>query len=70
MVTTISKGIRITGVARVKLTGQVRRRYEKGEPIRAIADSVGRSYGFIHRLLLDDGVELRARGGATRKSAR
>lgn len=67
MTTTLSKGSRITGPARAKLTSQVRRRYEKGEPIRSIASSLGRSYGFVHRLLAEDSVPLRARGGATRR---
>ena len=64
--TSVGKGIRITGATRETLTGQVRQRYEKGEPIREIAASLGRSYGFIHRLLREGEVPLRARGGATR----
>ena len=34
--------------------------------IRALAEGTGRSYGFVHRLLLDAEVPLRGRGGATR----
>ncbi|WP_354526987.1 helix-turn-helix domain-containing protein [Nakamurella sp. UYEF19] len=60
------KGARITGSARDKLTTDLRRKYEKGLSIRALADGTGRSYGFVHRLLVDADVPLRGRGGATR----
>ena len=62
----IRKGARITGSAREKLTADLRRKYEKGQSIRALADGTGRSYGFVHRLLVDADVPLRGRGGATR----
>jgi len=65
-VTAIRKGARITGSAREKLTADLRKKYEKGQSIRALADGTGRSYGFVHRLLLDADVPLRGRGGATR----
>lgn len=63
---TIKKGARITGVARDKLAADLRKKYEKGQSIRALAEGTGRSYGFVHRLLLDAEVPLRGRGGATR----
>ncbi len=62
----IRKGARITGTARDKLSADLRKRYEKGHSIRALAESTGRSYGFVHRLLVDAEVPLRGRGGATR----
>jgi Helix-turn-helix domain len=62
----IRKGARITGSAREKLTADLRKKYEKGLSIRALADGTGRSYGFVHRLLVDAAVPLRGRGGATR----
>lgn len=62
----IRKGARITGSARDKLTADLRKKYEKGQSIRALADGTGRSYGFVHRLLVDAEVPLRGRGGATR----
>ena len=62
----IRKGARITGPARDKLAVDLARKYQKGESIRALAESTGRSYGFVHRLLVDGDVALRARGGATR----
>jgi hypothetical protein len=65
-VNVIRKGARITGSAREKLTADLRKKYEKGQSIRALADGTGRSYGFVHRLLVDAEVPLRGRGGATR----
>jgi hypothetical protein len=62
----IVKGARITGSARTDLAADLKKRYEKGESIRALAAATGRSYGFVHRLLVDDNVALRRRGGATR----
>ena len=62
----IRKGARITGSARDKLTADLRKKYEKGQSIRSLADGTGRSYGFVHRLLVDAEVPLRGRGGATR----
>ncbi|MDQ1719117.1 MAG: hypothetical protein QOH56_1712 [Pseudonocardiales bacterium] len=64
--TDLKKGARITGPDRSKLASEVRRQYEKGRSIRELADSHGRSYGFIHRLLSENEVALRGRGGATR----
>lgn len=63
---TIAKGARITGTAREKLAADLGKKYEKGQSIRALAEGTGRSYGFVHRLLLDADVPLRGRGGATR----
>jgi len=65
-VTTLKKGARITGTDRNKLASEVRKQYEKGRSIRELAGSHNRSYGFIHRLLSENDVTLRGRGGATR----
>jgi hypothetical protein len=62
----LKKGSRITGVARDKLASELKKKYEKGASIRALAESTGRSYGFVHRVLSESGVTLRGRGGATR----
>jgi hypothetical protein len=61
----IAKGQRITGEDRDKLSDELRGKYLAGASIRALASETGRSYGFVHRLLVDSGVELRSRGGAT-----
>lgn len=59
----------VRGDERRELTERVTAAYEQGSSIRAIADSIGRSYGFVHRLLAEAGVDFRTRGG-TRKGAR
>jgi hypothetical protein len=64
---TLRKGTRVTGADRSKLAVDLKNRYDAGESIRSLAISTGRSYGFIHRILTENGVTLRGRGGATRK---
>jgi predicted transcriptional regulator len=64
--TDLKKGARITGATRDKLASDLKKKYEKGASIRALAEATGRSYGFVHRVLSETGVTLRGRGGATR----
>ncbi|HKN51466.1 MAG TPA: helix-turn-helix domain-containing protein, partial [Amycolatopsis sp.] len=59
----LKKGARITGNTRDKLAADLKKKYEKGSSIRALAESTGRSYGFVHRVLSESGVQLRGRGG-------
>ena len=66
----LKTGARMTGSERSKLASEVKKQYEKGRRIRELADSHGRSYGFIHRLLSENEVSLRSRGGATRGKKR
>jgi hypothetical protein len=66
MVVELKKGSRVTGTERDKLTGVLRKKYDAGASIRELAESTGRSYGFIHRVLSESGATLRGRGGATR----
>jgi hypothetical protein len=61
----LSKGARITGAQRDQLATDLKKKYEKGASIRALAEQTGRSYGFVHGVLSDAGVTLRGRGGAT-----
>jgi len=63
---TLKKGTRVTGADRTKLAADLKKRYDSGESIRALAATTGRSYGFVHRILTENGVSLRGRGGATR----
>lgn len=63
---TLKKGARIIGAERNKLAIELKKQYDKGRSIRDLADSHGRSYGFVHRVLSESGVDLRGRGGATR----
>jgi hypothetical protein len=67
---TLKKGTRVTGADRVKLAADLKKRYDSGESIRALAATTGRSYGFVHRILTENGVSLRGRGGATRGRAK
>ena len=66
-VTELKKGSRVTGENRDSLAADLKKRYEGGESIRLLAESTGRSYGFVHRILNESGATLRGRGGATRK---
>lgn len=64
----LRKGARVSGASRTELSAELKRRYDEGESIRSLAAATGRSYGFVHRLLGEAGVELRGRGGGTRKA--
>jgi hypothetical protein len=64
----LKKGARITGAERSKLASDLRKRYDKGRSIRELAESNGRSYGFVHRVLSESGVTLRGRGGSTKSN--
>jgi hypothetical protein len=65
----VERGKRITGDQRDKLANQLRKKYETGANIRDLAEEAGRSYGFVHRVLVESGATLRGRGGATRGAA-
>jgi predicted transcriptional regulator len=65
----LKKGARITGTERNKLAAELKKAYDKGKSIRELADTHGRSYGFVHRVLSESGVALRGRGGATRSKS-
>lgn len=62
----LKPGTRITGADRSELAGELTKKYTNGASIRALAEETGRSYGFIHRILTENDVTLRSRGGATR----
>lgn len=47
---------------RTHLAAQLRAGYENGQTVRTLAESTGRSYGLIHRLLVESGVTMRPRG--------
>jgi len=60
---------RVVGSERSSLTNSLRAQYEKGASIRQLAETTGRSYGFVHRILTESGVTLRGRGGPKRATA-
>ncbi|MEU6778580.1 helix-turn-helix domain-containing protein [Nonomuraea angiospora] len=62
----VKKYVRIVGAERAQLAAALAGRYAAGGSVREIAESIGRSYGFVHRLLEEAGVELRHRGGDNR----
>jgi hypothetical protein len=62
----LQRGKRVIGDQRDKLAGVLRKRYESGENIRSLAAEAGRSYGFVHRVLVESGTTMRGRGGSTR----
>lgn len=66
----LGKGRRVTGGEREKLAADLRKKYEAGTSIRALAEETGRSYGFVHRILTESKTPLRGRGGATRGKAK
>lgn len=59
-----AKGTRVTGAARDALASELTTKYQAGASIRDLAVESGRSYGFVHRLLVENDVRLRGRGGA------
>ncbi len=59
----ITKHARLTGPVAVAFGQAVKREYERGESIRAIAAASGRSYHAVHRALQQAGVRVRSRGG-------
>ena len=65
----LKKGSRVTGGERDKLSAELRKKYDAGHSIRTLAESTGRSYGFVHRILSETGTPLRGRGGATRRKS-
>jgi len=67
--TTVKKGVRLTGDDRAKMTKKVTALYREGRSIRDISTETGRSYGFVHRVLSESDLVLRGRGGATRRRA-
>jgi hypothetical protein len=60
---TSRRSARITDVTRDKIGADLKKKYEKGASIRALAAGIGRSYGFVHRLLSAQKVVMRPRGG-------
>lgn len=64
----LRKGARVIGEERARVARDVRARYDEGTSVRELSEQIGRSYGFVHRLLVESGAQLRARGGDHRTS--
>lgn len=65
----LPKGARVTGKSRNRLQSQLKKEYEAGASIRTLARTTGRSYGFVHNVLVESNVVLRGRGGANRRKS-
>ena len=66
----LSKGVRVTGTSRDRLQSDLKKQYEAGASIRSLARDTGRSYGFVHNVLVESDVVLRGRGGANRSKSK
>ncbi|MFE0515331.1 helix-turn-helix domain-containing protein, partial [Streptomyces sp. NPDC058964] len=55
MAETLKKGSRVTGAARDKLAADLKKKYDSGASIRALAEETGRWYGVGHRMLSEWG---------------
>lgn len=60
----------LTGPDRKRAAKQAADLYDRGASVREVADRIGRSYGFAHKLLLEAGVTLRSRGGSRTTTGR
>ncbi|MFE3629392.1 helix-turn-helix domain-containing protein [Streptomyces goshikiensis] len=60
----LSKHAPITGTPRRHLSAAMRRAYDQGASIRLLAQISGRSYGSVHRLLIEAGAVMSPRGGS------
>jgi hypothetical protein len=63
MTTKLKKHARITGAKRDQLAVKLKKAYERGASLRTLAELHGRSYGFVYRVLIESGVQMRTRGG-------
>ncbi|WP_425547807.1 helix-turn-helix domain-containing protein [Actinocorallia longicatena] len=65
----VISGLRVLGESRDALAAVLLEDYAKGASIRDLSEKSGRSYGFIHKILLEYGAEVRSRGGYRRRKA-
>jgi uncharacterized protein YoaH (UPF0181 family) len=63
-------GIVLTGEDRQKARDKAAELYAQGMSVRAVSEAIGRSHGGTLVLLHEAGVQMRPRGGNTRKAAR
>jgi hypothetical protein len=62
----LRRGQRLAGAERDQIGRDLLRRYQSGRSIREICQETGYSIGRVRRLLIEQGVQFRGRGGATR----
>jgi riboflavin biosynthesis pyrimidine reductase len=56
----------VSGSNRAETRAVAAKLYAEGATVRHIAAELGRSYGFVHRILIEAGVTLRSRGARAR----
>ncbi|WP_424893326.1 helix-turn-helix domain-containing protein [Streptomyces sp. XH2] len=66
----LERGKHLDVETRRQVGARLRKLYEEGASVRELADATDRSYGSIHRLLLEAGTTLRERGGASHRHRR
>jgi len=49
----LEKSVRIAGQSRTQLAADLKAQYEQGASIRELTRATGRSYGFIHDVLIE-----------------
>ena len=64
----IGKHTRVLGEQRSELGRELASQYEGGATIRELANKYMRSYGFVHRVLVELNVTFRPRGGIKRNA--
>jgi predicted transcriptional regulator len=64
----LPKHSRVTGQQRAELGKALKSEYEKGTSLRQLAAESGRSYGFIHRMLAEEGITFRSRANTSTKT--
>lgn len=66
--TPIPPGKHLTPEERAIAAYQICRAYGEFASIRIIAHDIGRSFGFVHRILTECGIPFRERGGGSRSN--
>ncbi|MFE4519821.1 helix-turn-helix domain-containing protein [Kitasatospora sp. NPDC056783] len=64
------KGSHLKGAARKKFAAKLRKNYDSGASIRALAEETGRSFALVRQLLEEAGTAIRGHGGARSETVR
>lgn len=62
-------GAPLSGADRAKVAADLKKKYDSGTGIRALAEEAGRSYSFVHRLLREAGTKMRPTGKPPRAAS-
>ncbi|HEY2763377.1 MAG TPA: helix-turn-helix domain-containing protein [Pseudonocardiaceae bacterium] len=60
----------LRGDQRIEIREQFKAAYERGATVKELAEATGRSYGSVHKLLVEAGTTFRGRGGAGHRKRR